>query len=86
MSKLKTSTVNTSTPDQPASWSVSDSEDLDGVKDWGTGYFNICDNGELEVTVQGPDAQNANTSKTAVSGIINSSGVTFIVNIGRLLT
>ena len=67
MSKLKTSTVNTSTPDQPASWSVSDSEKLYGVKDWGTGYFNICDNGELEVTVQGPDAQNANTSKTAVS-------------------
>jgi arginine decarboxylase len=67
MSIEKTDTDKASIPDQSKPWSVSDSEKLYGVKDWGTGYFNVCDNGELEVTVQGSDPQNTSANKTAVS-------------------
>lgn len=35
-------------------WSVRDSMDLYGVRDWGAGYFDINDKGELAITACGP--------------------------------
>ncbi|OUS23361.1 arginine decarboxylase ['Osedax' symbiont bacterium Rs2_46_30_T18] len=35
-----------------APWSVADSEKLYGVNHWGSGYFNISDKGEVQVSVQ----------------------------------
>ena len=35
-------------------WTARDSADLYGIKDWGAGYFDINDKGELVVTAFGP--------------------------------
>jgi len=51
------------------SWRVSDSENLYAINEWGAGYFNISESGEVQVSVQGGEAKNSVSLLSIIEGM-----------------
>ncbi|MFW5801384.1 MAG: biosynthetic arginine decarboxylase [Spirochaeta sp.] len=59
-------------------WKVSDSADLYGVKDWGAGYFDVSDSGEVVITARYPDGPVTVNIMDIIAGI-NERGLSMPV-------
>jgi len=56
-------------PKNSPSWRVSDSENLYAINEWGAGYFNISDAGEVQVSVQGSETKNSVSLLSIIEGM-----------------
>jgi len=56
-------------PKHASSWRVSDSENLYAINEWGAGYFNISDSGEVQVSVQGSETKNCVSLLSIIEGM-----------------
>jgi len=50
-------------------WRVSDSESLYAINEWGAGYFNISERGEVQVCVQGTESENSVSLLSIIEGM-----------------
>ena len=53
----------------PAEWTPTESAELYGVRNWGAGYFDIADNGEVTVCVQSNGARVSVSMMDLIAGL-----------------
>ncbi|SPD73561.1 Biosynthetic arginine decarboxylase [uncultured Desulfobacterium sp.] len=67
-------------------WTIENSADLYGIRNWGSGYFNISDKGEVVINPTGKDSSSVISLMDVISGIKERGlGMPILLRVGDIL-
>lgn len=67
-------------------WTVENSVDLYGIRNWGGGYFDISEKGEVTINPRGSDPANAVSMMDIISGVKDRGlGMPILLRLGNIL-
>jgi arginine decarboxylase len=67
-------------------WTVENSVDLYGIRNWGGGYFDISEKGEITINPRGGDPANAVSMMDIISGVKDRGlGMPILLRLGNIL-
>ncbi len=67
-------------------WTIENSVDLYGIRNWGGGYFDISDKGEVTINTKGDDPANTVSMMDIISGIKDRGlGMPILLRLGNIL-
>ena len=67
-------------------WTIENSVDLYGIRNWGGGYFDISEKGEITINPKGSDPANAVSMMNIISGIKERGlGMPILLRLGDIL-
>jgi arginine decarboxylase len=67
-------------------WTIENSVDLYGIHNWGGGYFDISEKGEITINPRGDDPANAVSMMDIISGVKDRGfGMPILLRLGNIL-
>ena len=80
----KTATKRLKAVPSPAEWTPAESAELYGIRNWGAGYFDIADNGEVTVCVPSNGERVAVSMMDLIAGLQSLKLMSFFAHKAKI--